>query len=96
MPSNVESTQAELETLPDAPAGLSTVAQTLAAGMDDPKASLAMKAMAAKEWRETMNRIRELAPPKPQENALDHIRDDLAKRRDKHSRSTKAQAKHSS
>ena len=45
-----------------APLGLSAIALTLAAGLDDSGASLAMKSMAARELVVTMERIRELAP----------------------------------
>jgi hypothetical protein len=92
---NLEQTEVELAELPGAPPGLAADALTLAEGMDSEQ-SLAMKALAARERRETMNRIRELAPPACKEDSVDRIRDDLAKQRAKstatrkRSRSTKA------
>jgi hypothetical protein len=88
--SNVEEITAELGTLPDAPKGLSAAALTLAAGLDDSGASLAMKSMAVRELVVTMDRIRELAPPKRQKDFVDSIRDEVA---DKRARRSTAAAK---
>lgn len=78
---NVEQTEAELATLPNAPLGLAQIALTLAAGLDDHRPSLAMKSMAARELVVTMDRIRELAPPAKQKDFVDNIRDEVADRR---------------
>jgi hypothetical protein len=87
--SNVEQLQSELETLPHALVGLAQVALTLAAGLDDDRASLAMKSMAARELVVTMDRIRELAPPARQKDFVDNLRDEVAEAR---ARKPKAQA----
>jgi hypothetical protein len=79
--SNVEDIAAELETLPNAPRGLSSIALTLAAGLDDSRSSLAMKSMAARELVVTMDRIRELAPPAKPKDFVDNIRDEVAEKR---------------
>lgn len=76
--SNVEQLRTELATLPGAPLGLAEVALTLAAGLDSPGASLAMKSMAARELVVTMDRIRQLAPPTRQKDFVDNIKDEVA------------------
>lgn len=81
--SNVAQLEAELKTLPDAPLGLAQVALTLAAGLDDPESSLAMKSMAARELVVTMDRIRELAPPQRRKDFVDNIKDEVANARAK-------------
>lgn len=94
--SNVERVEAELGVLVGAPPGLSGVALTLAAGLDDPAPSLAMKAMAARELVVTMDRIRELAPPPARRDFVDSIRDEVADQRSRGSGRPKTKARESS
>ena len=47
---------------------------SLAEGLDDPRASLAMKAMAQERLAKTLAELRLLAPDKPKESPLDEIR----------------------
>jgi hypothetical protein len=81
--SNVEDVAAELGLLRDPPRGLSSIALTLAAGLDEQGPSLAMKSMAARELVVTMDRIRELAPPAREGDFVDDIQDEVAAQRDR-------------
>jgi hypothetical protein len=94
MLSAVESVERDLARLPKelSESGLAASMLSLAVGLDDARASLAMKAMAAKEIRETLDRLRELAPPARKEDSVDGIRNDLAKQRAKRDRGAAAQA----
>ena len=47
---------------------------SLAEGLDDPRASLAMKAMAQERLAKTLAELRLLAPEKQKESPLDEIR----------------------
>lgn len=86
--SNVEQVSVELASLPGAPAGLSAIALTLAAGLDDESPSLAMKSMAARELVVTMDRVRELAPPARAKDFVDSSRDEVAAKRARRSASS--------
>lgn len=68
-----------------ADSGLAASALALAQGMDEGP-SLAMRSMAAKELRDTMSVLRELAPKQKREDSIDR----LAKQREKRRRSSAA------
>jgi hypothetical protein len=69
----------DLDELPDelANSALGASAIALAREMDKPKNSATSKSMCSKSLLDLMNRLRELAPPKEEEDGLD----DLSKRR---------------
>lgn len=60
---------------------LAATARALAAGLDDGRASLAMKSMASKEFRETMAALAALAPDVVAEDAIDELERRREKRR---------------
>ncbi|MGH7058160.1 MAG: hypothetical protein ACREFZ_09830 [Acetobacteraceae bacterium] len=85
-PCVVDETEAEFATLraEDGLArSLAASALVMAHELDNPKPSLAMKAMAARELRDTMDRIRELAPPSRRKDFVDDIKDEVADARAK-------------
>lgn len=69
----IRRTDAEL-----AKSGLAAAALSIAATMDDPKTTASSKAQCARALRETLDRLRDLAPHDAPMDSLD----DLARRRD--------------
>lgn len=70
-----EAVRAEVDALPDdlAGSGLAAAALEIARGLDGP-ASLAMKAMAAKELRDTLGVLLAKAPPVEREDEVAKLR----------------------
>lgn len=94
-PSVVAETEAELEVLKtrgDVNRALAATALVMAHELDNPKPSLAMKAIAAKELREAMDRLLELAPPKRREDGIDQIAKQRARRRARVSKTASKQS----
>jgi hypothetical protein len=61
--------------------GLALTALALAADIDSPETSPTARAACTRELRETLDRLRELAPPREQSNHLDDLTARRAKRR---------------
>lgn len=80
----------DLTFLPEvlAQSGLAASALTLAGAMDNPRNSATSKAMCAGQLRETMDRLRELAPPAEEDDWVD----ELAKRKQRHAAARRAAA----
>jgi hypothetical protein len=60
---------------------LASSALSLAEGMDDPGNSFTSRGIAARELRETMDRLRDLAPEEQKKDGLDDLSAARAKRR---------------
>lgn len=73
-----------------ADSALAATAVRLAYELEDPYNSATSKSMCARVLLDTMERLRELAPPERKKDTIDRIGDDLAARRERHARSAAA------
>lgn len=79
------------ERAPDlADSALAAAALRLAYELEDPANSATSKSMCAKELRETMRVLRELAPPEVKKDGIDRVADQLAERRQQRDRDATA------
>lgn len=85
----VEAVARELAALPDGlgESGLAAAALALAESVDDPSTRPTAKAMCARELRETMSQLRQLAPAKLKSSKIDDI---ARKRTERHRRQAEA------
>lgn len=66
--------------------GLAAAALALARDIDTPGNSATSRSMCARELREHLDRLRELAPPKKERDRLDDLKDSRVARLDDHRR----------
>lgn len=81
-PSVVEATKRDLAELGDlADSALAASALALARELDDDSNSATSKSMCARALKETLDRLRELAPPKREADGVDELKAERERRR---------------
>jgi purine-nucleoside phosphorylase len=83
--SNVVAVEAELKAMAAASSSLGVAALTLARVLDSPVTKPADVAACSRALRETLDRLRELSPPKREKDAVDEVTSRRNERRSRHS-----------